>query len=167
MVLTFDGGMQPVVSVRREILWAGTESCATETWPLHVPAGALGNRAAMTLLPSQPVLIESDTAEALYGDPFALVPASALEGYKGITRTRPGPRIEVVVLVFEGDEIVFGNMGALFHCPAGGDLLEAAFADEAPGYRVLGQDEADALVTALEIEEGAARPGPCGLRVVA
>ena len=31
----------------------------------------------------------ADIAETLYGDPFALIPSQALEGWRGITRWRP------------------------------------------------------------------------------
>lgn len=161
-VLTFDGGMQTVVAVRRSVLWGDARS-DYGTWPLHVPAGALGNRHDMSILADQPVLIESDTAEDLYGDPFALIPACALDGFRGISRTAPAPRVEVVTLVFEQDEIVFCNMGALFHCPVEGDLLEAAFADDGQGYAVLGMDAALHLVEALELEEDGATATEVGV----
>lgn len=159
-VLTFDGGLKPVKSVRRHVFWTEAEVDAVESWPLFVPAGALGNSDPVSILPGQAMLIESDLAEDLWGDPFALVPAMALDGYRGIAHTRPAERIEVVELEFDGEEIVFGNMGALFHCNTGGDLLDAAFADPGAGYRVLSVDDADALVTALEAEEMAFAPHP-------
>lgn len=126
-VLTFDGGMQPVVRVERETLWKGTAACPKEQWPLRVPTGALGNQDPMFLLPDQNVLIESDTAEEVLGDPFALIPALALEGVSGIRRIRPHRVLEVITLHFETDQIVFANIGALFHCPAAAqsDLLTA------------------------------------------
>ena len=39
LVLTFDRGMQPVVAVRRRFL----ADLGAASWPLSVPAGALGN----------------------------------------------------------------------------------------------------------------------------
>ena len=88
-VLTFDGGLQFVTGVTRQIIWTGGSQSDADTWPLHVPAGALGNREDMTLMPQQAVLVESDTAEAVFGDPFAMIPAAALDGFRGITRTAP------------------------------------------------------------------------------
>ncbi len=117
-VLTFDGGMQPVLDITREVLWRGTAACPKHLWPLRVPIGALGNQDPMFLLPDQNVLIESDTAEEVLGDPFALIPAQALEGVSGIRRVRPHQVLEVITLHFERDEVVFANVGALFHCPA-------------------------------------------------
>ena len=52
-------------------LMADTQDIAS--WQMNVPAGALGNREDMTILPHQPVLIESDTAEEMTGDPLALI----------------------------------------------------------------------------------------------
>ncbi|MEP3298934.1 MAG: Hint domain-containing protein [Pseudoruegeria sp.] len=127
-VLTFDGGMQTVLHVVRETLWKGTAVCPKHLWPLRVPLGALGNQDPMYLLPDQNVLIESDTAEEVLGDPFALMPAQSLEGVSGIRRVRPHQVLEVITLHFERDEIVFANVGALFHCPAFSqkDLLTAS-----------------------------------------
>lgn len=148
-VLTFDGGMQKVVGLRRDVVWTGGAGSDPATWPLHVPAGALGNRADMYLMPQQAVMVESDTAERLFGDPFAMIPALALEGYRGISRTVPEARIEVITLVFEQDEVVFGNIGALFLCPAQMDLLDAG----CDAYQVMSLDDADMLVSFLEMED--------------
>lgn len=148
-VLTFDGGMQTVVGVRRDIVWTGGAGSDPATWPLLVPAGALGNRAEMVLMPQQAVMVESDTAERLFGDPFATIPALALEGYRGIERIVPDARMEVVTLVFEQDEIVFGNIGALFLCPAQMDLLNPTTGT----YQVMNLEDADMLVSFLELED--------------
>lgn len=151
-VLTFDGGMQPVLDVQCHIVHL-TPGTATHLWPMHVPAGALGNRTDMWLLAEQSVLVESDTAEEVFGDPFALIPAMALEGVRGIDRVAPPARFEVIVLRFAEDEIVFANVGALFHCPKGGTILDAALDDAGPRYAVLPLDKAALLVEFLEIED--------------
>lgn len=148
-VLTFDGGMQTVTGVRRDIVWTGGASSDPATWPLHVPAGTLGNRADMVLMPQQAVMVESDTAERLFGDPFAMIPALALEGYRGITRMAPDARMQIVTLVFAQDEVVFANIGALFHCPAQMDLLN----ETGPTYEIMSLENADMLVSFLELED--------------
>ncbi len=148
-VLTFDGGMQRVVAVRRQVIYSDHSDRDPETWPLHVPAGMLGNRADMTLMCEQAVLVESDAAEEIFGDPFAMIPALALEGYRGITRVAPPARLEVITLVFEQDEVVFANIGALFFCPAQMDLLD----DSGGTYRTLPLDQADMLVDLLDLED--------------
>lgn len=147
-VLTFDGGLQTVVSVTRHVLMADTVDIAS--WPMAVPAGALGNREAMTILPHQPVMIESDLAEEMTGDPFALIPATALDGLRGITPTRPDAWIEVIQLHFARDEIVFANIGALFLCRAAADLTLTTPLDD---YTVLPLELADDLVDYLAAEE--------------
>ena len=83
----------------------------------------------------QPVLIESDAAEALYGDPFLMVAAQVLDGYHGIARVPPMREVTVVTLEFEGDEVVYANAGAMFLCGAQADLLSAP--EAAGGYTVL------------------------------
>lgn len=115
-VVTFDNGMRRLKSVRLSTLWTKEQLAPRKTWLVDVPKGVLGNRTQMQILPEQTLLIESDSAEALFGDPFAMVPASALEGYKGIARVPPQPRMTVVALEFDGEEVVYANGTTLVHC---------------------------------------------------
>lgn len=156
MVLTFDHGMQAVRAVRRRVVWAADST--PDLWPLDVPPGALGNRNPMVLMPGQSVVIESDLAEDSFGDPFVLIPAEVLEGYRGIARLRPADRIEVVTLTFDRDEVVFANSGAMFLCGQGADLIEDMIAERHPGYTVLPLDVADHFVACLEAEEAPVIP---------
>ena len=133
-VLTFDHGMQEVLRVERRALWAGLTTPRAD-WPLMVPAGALGNRSEMVLLPGQSVLIESDLAEESFGDPFVLVRAMMLDGHRGITRIRPPVRVDIATLHFARDEVVYANAGAMFLCGANADLLSAP--EVQGGYTVL------------------------------
>lgn len=87
---------------------------------IHVPGGALGNCGDLTLLPAQTVLIESAVAEAVLDAAAVLVPASALAGWRGITRIAAPETVTVVSLVFAQEEVVFVNSGALLHCRAAG-----------------------------------------------
>lgn len=150
-VLTFDGGMQTVVQVKREVIYANADTDTPESWPLTVPADALGNAAPLTLMPKQAVLVESDTAESVFGDPFAMLPAEALDGFRGITRCKPHGRFEVVVIQFARDEVIFANVGALFFCPRAVDMLEVA--SEPADYNVMPLEQADLLVSFLEEED--------------
>lgn len=147
LVLTFDGGLLPVKQVVRRQFW--TDESDPADWPLKVPAGALGNRGDMYVLPRQLILVESDTAEAVLGDPFALIPAAALDGFRGITTVRPGEVIEAIELQFESEEIVYANIGALFLAPAAGDLLSQRESTYAP----LGLEQANFLVDCLAEED--------------
>ncbi|WP_135506254.1 Hint domain-containing protein [Roseovarius aestuariivivens] len=153
-VLTFDSGLQTVHKVSRIRLWSAEDDCPRQFWPLEVPAGALGNRDVMHVLPGQNVMIESDAAEDLYGDPFSLIPAEAIEGTNGVERVPPQGDIEVIVLHFADDQIVFANNGALFFCPACHDVLQAAASSEQarPHYAILPMDEARFLAVHLEEE---------------
>lgn len=117
-VVTFDSGMRPLRAVRISTLWTAEADAPRAVWPLQVPVRALGNRTTMTLMPEQAVLIESDEAESMYGDPFMLVSAGVLDGHKGITRVPPQREVTVVTLEFESDEVVYANGTLLVHCPA-------------------------------------------------
>ncbi len=143
LVLTFDGGALPVVVVERHVIWCKAEAANRDAWPLSVPAGALGNGEEMLLLPDQAVVIESDAAEDMYGDPFVLVAARTLDGVAGIAPVVPPPRLEVVTLRFAREEVVFANFGALFLCRAADDDIMAAVRKR--DYPVLGQREAERI----------------------
>lgn len=150
-VMTFDGGLQSVVAIKHGML-CSAPICPEPLWPLTVPKGALGNAQPMTLLPDQSVLVESDAAEDIYGDPFALVPASVLEGRFGIERALPAEPVEVVALSFENDEIAYVNGSALAFCPShiAGTVLTldelAEESGEAAEYHVLSPMEANVIL---------------------
>lgn len=151
-VLTFDNGAATVANIERRILWPGQGACPKSMWPLAVPAGVLGNRRAMLLLPDQNVMLESDLAEMLFGDPFALVPAAALEGYRGIIRLCPHRAIEIVSLRFAEDQLVYANGSGVLHCGSVNGLdMTLDLITTAGAYLPLALDRARKLV-ALMIE---------------
>lgn len=153
LVLTFDGGLQRVKAVTRRTLWAGMGACPEALWPLEVPAGALGNEAAYRVLPDQVIMIESDLAERIYGDPFACIPAMALEGFRGIRRVAPEGPIVVVTLQFEEEQVVFDSTGALFHFPPESDLVGGCLGEEESVYNPLSYEAATALVDSMAAED--------------
>lgn len=155
MVMTFDSGLRPVVDVKRTQLWLGHGRCPDHRKPLAVPVGALGNKTPMLLLPEQNMMVESDMAEAIYGDPFAVIPASALEGYRGIDRITPHRPIDVIVLEFEEEEIVYANGSGMVHCGSvNSHRLEALFDDDAgPNYETLSLEMARSIVAGLIDED--------------
>ncbi len=160
LVLTFDRGLQPVRGVVRGVNWDRAAPLPDSLCPLHVPAGALGNQEVMTLMPEQSVLLESDTADAVFGDPFVLVAGAGLVGFRGIERLRPDGVHEVIQLQFDTDEIVFANLGALVFCPDARilcvDTLLSAEADTPPAYRSLPADEAAMLINCIADEDAVA-----------
>jgi len=113
LVMTFDNGPQRVKAVTRGQVQLPEGMCPELAYPYLVPAGALGNSAPVLLLPEQDVMIESDAAEAMTGDPFAFVPAKALVGLRGIEQIDDLPPFEIITLHFASDEIVYAEGGAL------------------------------------------------------
>lgn len=117
MVLTFDHGMRRLESVRAAPVGPDPRT-GSMARALHVPKDAIGNRRAITLLPSQLVLLDCPYAEAHFGDPFMLVPAAYLEGYKGIKRSRLAPGVKSYMLAFACEEIIHADGSALLSCHA-------------------------------------------------
>ncbi len=152
-VLTFDNAMQRIVDIRRTVLWADLGGQVPPTqWPVVVPEGALGNRRDLVLLPDQGVLLESDEVCDTHGDPFALVPAQALEGLRGITRQHPHQKMELITLFFESDEVIYTEGGLLVHCPASCRSLDVMMDMDAQPYQMLPLAEARHLTATLNVD---------------
>ncbi len=153
MVLTFDHGMQQITDIQRATVCIDAPDTAPALWPVVVPIGALGNREELTLLADQGVLVESDAAYDIYGDPFAIVRVAALEGVRGIHRRAPVARIELVVIHFACEQVVYAEGGALIHCPLGGDIMDMATDAPQSCYDVLPVQDAAHLVECLVMED--------------
>ncbi|MCT2539237.1 Hint domain-containing protein [Sedimentimonas flavescens] len=154
-VLTFDHGPRRVQQIMRATLSDGCGHCPPHMLPLEIPPGVLGNAEAMMLLPEQIVLIESDLAETLYDDPFAFIPAAALEGYRGAARIAPQQPFEVIFLQFEDAEVVYANGAGMILCGAADGTPLDALMEGRTDYRVLPLDKARRLVEALIEDERA------------
>lgn len=159
MVLTFDAGLQRVTKVSRQAIWTADGPCPRRYRPLRVPAGALGNRGELHLMPNQYVMVESDAGEELFGDPFSLLMTHTLEGMNGIEAIAPGQEMEAIVLHFEQEQVIFAESGVLFYCPSACGLLSEAVSDDSAGppYRALQKEEADLLVMCIEADRVADR----------
>ncbi|AHD00504.1 Hint domain-containing protein [Leisingera methylohalidivorans] len=152
-VLTFDHGMQTVVEPQREIIVPGDGELDPARCPLLVPRDALMNRVPLWLMPDQGVLLESDLVEDVQGDPFAVVPAAALEGYRGIRRMHPGAQMELVTLRFAQDQVIYLEAGMLGFSAAPVNLMCGRLLTGESAYRVLPPDEARGLVLSMIAEE--------------
>ena len=161
-VMTFDGGMQRITGLSRARLWTGeAEACPGSMWPIRVPAGLLGNRRPLVLMPEETVVIESDTAELHYDDPFALIPALALIGLPGVERMPPEAGAEVVSISFAEDQVIFVEGSALIFCPTGAAgepigmaalIAEDFNGTETGAYQVLPMADARLLASAMMAE---------------
>lgn len=162
-VLTFDHGMQPITALYRETLVTGADTMGALRAPVYIPADALNNRAPMWVMPDQGLLVESDVIDAQFGDPFAVLPACTLDGYRGISRVRPGERMELVLPRFAQDQVVYVEAGALGYCPAERDILDFAFDKMDEAYRVLSVGDARALVVDMMAEDDRIEQGMSGV----
>jgi len=144
-VMTFDHGFQPIKSIKIK-----RHSVYNDAIPLIVTAGAVGNNREFLVPEHQAVLMESDKAEQLLGNPFALVRASDLLGYKGITRIVPSDEFHVVSLEFENDQVVVGANGGLLFCPTEARPMDASPRDrlQAPEYTIVSSVIAATLIMA-------------------
>lgn len=149
-VLTFDAGLQRVTQISRDVPWAQAHDCPDALWPLEVPTGAFGNARPFHLLGSQNIMVESDAAEDLWGDPFSVIPAGALVGVRGIERVPPKDAMEIIHIYFADEQVVFGEYGALYLCPSSRDMVDMAFdGSRDPLYAILPLAEARIVASSL------------------
>ncbi len=157
-VLTFDHGMQTVVDIQRETRLAPEHVLSSAQCPVLVPEGALNNRKDMWLMPDQGILVESDAVMDALGDPFAIVSARALKGLRGIRSASPVDRLDVTLLAFANDEIIYVDGGMLAFCPRTRNILAETPLVDGALYDVLDMRAARALVEGLidDDDDGAA-----------
>lgn len=151
-VLTFDHGMQRIADIQRETLWMQDGGLR----PLVIPHGAMYNRAEILLMPDQGLLVESDAAIDALGDPFAVIPARALEGFRGVRKAGPAERLDVTTLSFVLDEVIYVEGGMLAHCPRPRRIMMDADDEADVLYDVLDADAARSLVECLIDEDNLA-----------
>jgi len=152
-VLTFDHGMQEITEVRRAHMWLDAPDTCETMWPVVIPVDALGNREELVLLPDQGVMIESDAAQDMHGDPFAVLTAHSLVGLRGIRRRKPLQRVELIAVYFDHDEVIYAEGGALIHCPRDTSTLDKFLDSAVPTYTVLNGADAQELADMIYIED--------------
>ena len=150
-VLTFDHGMVPVQEVRRQQCFIDATHVPAAAWPIHIPAGALGNAQDARVLPDQAVMVESDTADDAFGDPFAIVPAKSLIGWNGVVQTPCHQRIDTVHLIFDRDVVVYSDGGLLVHCPRVTNIIDmlAGHHQSDTAYRTIRGPEAASILAGV------------------
>jgi hypothetical protein len=152
-VLTFDHGMQEITEIRRAYMWLDGPETSDMLWPVVVPVGALGNREELVLLPDQGVMVESDAAQDMHGDPFAILTAHSLVGLRGIRRRQPMERVELIAVYFASDEVIYAEGGALVHCPSDMSTLDKFIDAGTQTYSVLSGEDAEELADMLYYED--------------
>ena len=113
LVMTQDLGLVPVACVRPEPRQA--------LWSVRIPAAALGNPDAVMVPPGQPLLIRTSWAMPFSGDDLALVPATALEGWRGIAPHVPARTEAILHLRLDQPAILWIGPGLLAGCDSNDD----------------------------------------------
>ncbi|MDO9524503.1 MAG: Hint domain-containing protein [Gemmobacter sp.] len=140
MIQTFDCGLCRLSEVHHAAASIAPTQWPSAHWPLAVPAGVIGNASDMRILPGQLVLLDSDIADDMLGDPFALIPARALDGWRGIAPHPPGAAEQAVVLLFDEDQIVYAASSVLLFCPG---LSGQSISTDASGLTALQHPKGD------------------------
>jgi len=154
-LLSFDHGVQTVTDLQRERLGGTPGHPARPLYAVEVPAGALANEATLWLMPDQGLLLESDKALEILGDPFAVVPARALLGINGIRLAAPGKGVSATTLGFARDEANYVAGGPLLYCPRPRDVMAKGTGNDMSFFSVQTLQSARYLVKTLVESRGA------------
>jgi hypothetical protein len=154
-LLSFDHGLQAVAELQRERLRSLSDHPGAPLRAVEVPAGALGNDAPLWLMPDQGLLLESDKALEILGDPFAVVPARALLGVNGIRLAAPGRGVSITTLAFARDEAVYVAGGPLLYCPRPRNVMAEGLDNDMSFFSVQTLQSARYLVRSLVESRGA------------
>ena len=112
LLFTMDAGAVAVTGVERIDLAARVRA-------VRVPSWALGNRRGGSLAPGQGILLHEPLAEELYADPFAVLPVSALIGWRGIVAL-PHGAAPMVLPRFRAPQVIYAARELLVACPGEG-----------------------------------------------
>lgn len=113
LLQTFDHGPQAIASIEAVHFSIFKSTPPPETWPLALPRGSVRGAHYRTLAPKQCLVIESDTAEEIFGDPFIIVPGTALEVLPGIERIRPSRERTLYRIQFDAPQLVLTDQGGV------------------------------------------------------
>ena len=116
LVMTKDDGLRPIVDVQTERRQA--------LWSVRLPQGAIGNSEMVMLPPGQPVLIQTGYAMPFSGDDLALIPATALEGWRGVAPHVPARGEAILHLRLDRATILFAGPGLMVGCEG---MIDNAF----------------------------------------
>lgn len=133
-VMTFDDGLQQIRSISRS--WVRPNAALGEVSRkfVWIDNGAVGNSLPLLLLPGQPIMIESDLAESVLGDPFAVVAADTLVGTDCSEYVAVSDPVEIYNLTFDRSQLVYCAEGALVWF--GGEESLRAGGDQEDRYEV-------------------------------
>lgn len=112
-VLTFDDGFQQIQSISRSWTWPDSAPREVNRKLVWIDNGAHGNSSPLLLPPGQPIMIESDLAECVLGDPFAVVTAETLIGTSCAEYVSICDPIEIYKVSFESPQLVYCAGSAL------------------------------------------------------
>lgn len=156
-VWTFDDGLQPIVDVERKTLWAREAERKRLPPPVLIPGGALANEEDIYVMPGQGLLLECENACDSMGEPFAVIPVSAIIGICGIEPKLPAAGLALYTVKFADEQAIYIDGGLLLHLPQQPAPGASAEDSAGPRYDVKNIQEAKNLLTDLDLAELALR----------
>ncbi|OCX67072.1 hypothetical protein BFP70_02580 [Thioclava sp. SK-1] len=145
LIETFDDGPQPITAIEGFNARILDMALPRALWPIGLAQGMLGNRRPVRLAPNQAVMLESDSAEQAFGDPFVMVPAATLLSLPCARLLSPSPFDKIYHIRFDTPQLIMTADAGVMLCEP--KSLLHHWADTAPlGYTTLPLDYAQELL---------------------
>ena len=97
--------------------------------------------------------MESEAANDAHGDPFAIVPAASLAGYRGIEQLVPSQDLELITIYLAEPQVIYVMGGALVYCPRKLARLHDMINTDLQPYDMLNAKDAAFLVDCMLFED--------------
>lgn len=149
-IWTFDGGLQTLLGVRRRQMRSNTEQNTPADPLVCIPAYALGNERDIICAATAGLLLECENASDPMGEPYAVIPASALVGICDVAEYKAKEPVTLYTLQFRKEQAVYCDSGLPFH-------FAGMNRPKTPQYDVKSHDAARALMTDADVDALALR----------
>lgn len=131
--------------------------CPAVSTPLFIPKNVLGNDRAFSIPAESSLMIRHSSLTKMLGHPRCLIKASLLDGFCGIKRVPPIQNEWNFKILFEMEELIVIEGGAVWSSPCENSPLEMLDSfwdqhDPEPGMPIIQSSESDWILTFLKTE---------------
>lgn len=143
-VWTFDDGLQRLLGVKRRVVPPHEHGARAGVPLVRIPARALGNERDIVCTATAGIMVECENASDPMGEPYAVLPASALVGVCDVSAYELEKPVAFYTLQLNKEQAVYLDSGLPFH-------FEGVNKTRKSRYDVKTTKQAEALLTDTDL----------------